>query len=119
MSGKVLAGHNRISTQALTSLAQAATAEVFAVYPAQVRVSWRDEAGDLALAVSSPISAPSLTTVLRSPERVEKTGGPIFSRSVAAKALILERVQYLSGSRLSRVDVRITGIQATDEGRVQ
>lgn len=119
MSGKVLAGHNRISTQALTSLAQAATAEVFAVHPAQVRVSWRDDAGDLALAVSAPISAPSLTTVLRSPERVAKTGGSIFSRSVAAKAMILDQVQYLSGSRLSRVDVRITGIQSTDEGRVQ
>lgn len=119
LAGRTLAGHTRISTQALTSVAQAAAAEVFAVEPAQVRISWRDDAGALALSVTAPISAPSLTTVLRSPERVAKTGGAILDRAIAAKAAILARVQYLSGSTLSRVDVRITTIHATGEGRVQ
>ena len=35
-----LAGHNRISTQALTSLAQAAAAEALGVEPSDIRADW-------------------------------------------------------------------------------
>lgn len=118
-AGKGLAGHTRISTQALTSVAQAAAADVFGVAPAAVRVSWTDDAGALALAVSSPISAPSLGTVRTSPGRLERTGGSIAQRATLAKALILATVEHLTGSRLSRVDIRISGLQATEQGRVQ
>ena len=119
LPGRELAGHNRISTQALTSVARAAAAEVFAVPASAVRVSWTDDAGALALSLSSPISAPTLSVVRNNPERVARSGGSIVSRATEAKATILAQVEHLSGSRLSRVDIRISGIQATDEGRVQ
>jgi hypothetical protein len=113
-----LSGHNRISTQALTSVARAAAAEVLAVAPAVVRVTWTDDAGALALSLSSPISAPSLSAVRQDPGRVARTGGSIVARAVEAKSDILARVEHLTGSHLSRIDIRISGIQATEEGRV-
>ncbi|PYH01405.1 hypothetical protein CVV67_06715 [Arthrobacter stackebrandtii] len=113
-----LAGHNRISTQALTSVAKVAAADVLAVEPGQVRVSWSDEAGELALAITSAIGAPSLQAVRRNPGRVAISGGSIMARATAAKAQILEQVEYLTGSVLSRVDIRISGVIPRDDGRV-
>ncbi|WP_026556673.1 hypothetical protein [Arthrobacter sp. 35W] len=113
-----LAGHNRISTQALTSVAQAAAAQTLGVSASDVRASWADDAGLLALSLALPIGIPPLGEVARDPRRVERTGGSVLDRAVAAKATILALVQELTGSRLSRVDIRITGIRTTRGGRV-
>ncbi|MET1021330.1 MAG: hypothetical protein ABWX69_03915 [Arthrobacter sp.] len=114
-----LAGHTRISTQALTSVARAAAAEALGVTPQEVRAEWSDDDGLLALSLAAPISVPSLTAVLRDPGRVAAFGGSIWDRAVAAKADILERVTRLSGARLSRVDIRINGASTSDGGRVR
>jgi hypothetical protein len=112
----VLAGHNRISTQALTSLARAAAAEALGVEAQDVRADWSDDDGLLALSLVTPIAVPPLSAVLRDPGRVAGFGGSIWDRSVAAKAAILRRVTELSGAGLSRVDIRISGA-STSEGR--
>ncbi|MFJ4210782.1 hypothetical protein ACIPY2_20200 [Paenarthrobacter sp. NPDC089675] len=114
-----LAGHNRISTQALTSLAQAAAAEALGVASSDIRADWSDDDGLLALSIVAPISIPALGDVLRNPLRVQALGGSIWERAVAAKATVLETVTRLSGSQLSRVDIRISGAQVTEGGRVQ
>ncbi len=114
-----LAGHNRISTQALTSVARGAAAEIFGVAPADVRVRFADDGGLLALSLSLPIGIPPLTAVVRDPGRVAAQGGPLWSRAVQAKVTILDRVATLSGSGLSRVNIRITGVRATDRSRVR
>lgn len=113
----VLAGHNRISTQALTSTAQAVAAEVFDVPAQQVRASWSDDQGLLALRLALPTVVPSLTRVVSDPLAVASVGGTIWDRTHAAKRLILGRVAQLTGSRISRVDIRITGIRVTTGGR--
>ncbi|MGO4436085.1 hypothetical protein AB4Y88_23265, partial [Paenarthrobacter sp. RAF9] len=51
-----LAGHNRISTQALTSLARAAAAEALGVEASDIRADWADDDGLLALSIVAPIS---------------------------------------------------------------
>ncbi|MFJ5956069.1 hypothetical protein ACIQC5_08915 [Paenarthrobacter sp. NPDC092416] len=114
-----LAGHNRISTQALTTLAQAAAAEALGVAPGDIRADWSDDDGLLALSIVAPISIPALSEVLRNPLRVNGFGGSIWDRAVAAKATVLESVTRLSGSQLSRVDIRISGAHVTEGGRVQ
>jgi hypothetical protein len=114
-----LAGHNRISTQALSSVAKAAAAEVFGIAPAQVRTDWSDDGGLLALSLALPISVPPLTAVLHDPGRVAATGGSIWERGIAAKAVILHKVTWLTGSQLSRVDIRVIGVHASDGGRVR
>ena len=115
----VRAGHTRISTQALTSVAKAAAAEALGVAPQEVRAEWTDDEGLLALSLVAPITVPPLTVLARDPGRVAGFGGSIWDRAVAAKADILHRVTELSGARLSRVDIRISGASVTEGGRVQ
>ena len=119
LPGQVLAGHNRISTQALTSLAKAAAAEALGVPAQDVRADWSDDDGLLALSLVAPINIPPLKAVAADPGRVAAFGGSIWDRTVAAKARILATVTALSGARLSRVDIRISGARISDGGRVR
>lgn len=114
-----LAGHNRISAQALTSVARAAAAEALGVPPQDVRADWSDDDGLLALSLVTPIAVPSLTAVLRDPGRVAGFGGSIWDRAVAAKGDILRRVTELSGAQLSRVDIRISGATVSERRRIR
>ncbi|MDP9986046.1 hypothetical protein LFT44_02320 [Arthrobacter sp. FW306-05-C] len=109
MPGQVLGGHNRISTQALTSLARVAAAQALGVDAQDVRADWTDDDGLLALSLVAPISIPPLQSVVLEPARVQAAGGSVWDRTVRAKATILATVSELSGSRLSRVDIRISG----------
>jgi hypothetical protein len=117
--GRALEGHNRISTQALTNVARAAAAEALGVAPHEVRADWSDDDGLLALSLVTPIRVPSLSSVLKDPDRVAAFGGSIWDRTVAAKAAILSRVTELSGARLSRVDIRISGASVSEGVRVR
>ncbi|MHA7172631.1 hypothetical protein [Arthrobacter monumenti] len=112
-------GHNRISTQALTSVAQAAASEVLRVPGDQIRATWRDDTGLLALSLVLPIEIPSLTRVARDPSALDNIGGSIWERGLAAREIILEKITHLTGSQLSRVDIRITGVRVKEGGRVQ
>jgi hypothetical protein len=114
-----LAGHNRISTQALTSTACAVAAEVLHVCVREIRASWFDDAGLLALSLALPIGVPSLHRVAADPAVVEVFGGSVEDRVHRAKGEILERVTQLSGSRLRRVDIRVTGARVTERGRAR
>lgn len=115
---RALAGHNRVSTQALTSLAQAAASEQFGVLPTEVRATWADDAGLLALRIVSPIAVPDLASI-SGPADVAAAGGTVWDRASAAKAAILRRVAGLSGAQLSRVDVRISGVRPAAAQRVR
>ena len=117
--GQAFSGHNRISTQALTSLAKVAAAQALGVEPQDVRAEWSDDDGLLALSLVTPISIPPLPSVQLDPSKVTAAGGSIWDRTVAAKARILATVSELSGSRLSRVDIRISGARISHGGRVQ
>lgn len=119
LPARSLMGHTRISTVALTSLARMAAAEVLQVPAASVRVTWSDDAGSLALSLSSPMGAPSLQAAAADPACVERSGGSIIDRSLAAKDSILSNVEKLSGSKISRVDIRISGLLVRDERRVR
>lgn len=119
LPGQAFAGHNRISTQALTSLARAAAAEALGVPAQDVRADWSDDDGLLALSLVAPINIPPLKAVAADPGRVAAFGGSIWDRTVAAKARILATVTVLSGARLSRVDIRISGARVSDGGRVR
>ena len=117
-SGVAVAGHNRISTQALTSVARAAAAEALDVPAQEVRAEWSDDEGLLALSLVMPLGIPPLTEVRRNPARVAVFGGSVWERAVAAKAEILHRVTDLTGAQLSRVDIRISGATVRQGGRV-
>ncbi|MFP5313697.1 MAG: hypothetical protein ACLGH7_15050 [Actinomycetes bacterium] len=117
--GRTFNGHNRISTQALTSLAKVAAAQALGVDAQDVRADWADDDGLLALALVAPISIPSLQSVAAEPAGAASAGGSIWERTVRAKAAILAAVSELSGSQLSRVDIRISGAKISSGGRVR
>ncbi|MHA7240991.1 hypothetical protein [Arthrobacter sp. TMS1-12-1] len=112
------AGHNRITTQALTSTARAVAADVLGVPTAQIRASFSDDRGLLALLLALPLPVPPLARVVEDPDVVAVFGGPLQARADAARSPILERVQQLTGARLSRVDIRIIGSTVTRGARV-
>jgi hypothetical protein len=112
-------GHNRVSTQALTSIAQGVASEVLRIEPDLVRAVWRDDRGALALSLALPIGIPSLNRVLRDPQLVDRFGGSVWERAHAARGEILARIAELTGSALSRVDIRVTGARIQDGGRVR
>lgn len=114
-----LSGHNRISTQALTSTACAVAADVLHVPVREIRASWFDDAGLLALSLALPVTLPSLHRVAADPSAVGVFGGSVLDRVHRAKGEILERVTQLSGSRLSRVDIRVTGARVSAGGRAR
>lgn len=114
-----LAGHNRISTQALTSTACGVAADVLHVPVRDIRATWFDDAGLLALNLALPISVPPLHRVAADPAAVTVLGGSVEDRVHRAKGEILERVVQLSGSRLSRVDIRVTGARVSGTGRAR
>lgn len=114
-----LNGHNRISTQALTSLAKASASKALGVPAHEIRVDWADDDGLLALSIVSPVLVPPLAAVARDSGRLRGFGGSILDRVVAAKSDILGSVTALSGAQLSRVDIRISGVKITDGGRVR
>ncbi|MEE2570179.1 hypothetical protein V1638_12330 [Pseudarthrobacter sp. J64] len=118
-TGQQLHGHNRISTQALSSLAKASAARALGVPAHDIRVDWTDDDGLLALSIVSPVQVPPLAVVARDPGRLRSFGGPILDRLVKAKSDILGSVTALSGAQLSRVDIRISGVKINDGGRVR
>ena len=111
-------GHNRITTQALISTAQAAAAEQLGVPAAQVRAAYVDDGGLLALELSLPVPIPPLARVAADPGVLDPFDGSVLERVRRAKGGILETVALLSGARLSRVDIRVTGITLA-QGRVR
>ena len=114
-----VAGHNRITTQALTSTARAVAAEVLDVEPGQVKASFSDDRGLLALLLALPLPVPPLSRVLEEPGIVGSYGGPLRDRAEAARAPVLERIQLLTGARLSRVDIRVIGSTVVRGARVR
>lgn len=117
-SDQAFNGHNRISTQALTSLAKVAAAQALGIDAQDVRADWTDDDGLLALSILAPISVPPLRAAA-AVRASELSSGSIWERTVQAKALILESVSELSGASLSRVDIRISGAKISEGERVR
>jgi hypothetical protein len=111
-------GRNRITARALDRVATAVAADELGVRPKTVSVATSDDAGMLELVVSSPVRIPSLTRVSRDPAVVERTGGTLLERAGRAQDGIRGRVTELTGSGVSRVTVRLTGVSIVEEKRV-
>ena len=96
------AGHTRVSTQALSSIAQGVAGEVLGIPPSAVRVVLNDEFGSLALTLSLPLPVRPLAA----PEPL----APVWTRARDARGTVRERFTALTGTHVGRVDVRVTGI---------
>lgn len=102
------AGYTRVSAQALTGTARAAAAQAFAVDPSLVRAFLRDDSGYLALDIHLPVSLSAADGAFR---------GTVLDQVRQKRAQIGEHFTALTGSLVSRVDVRVTGIVDPATGR--
>jgi hypothetical protein len=112
-------GRTTISARALNKLVSAVAADALGIHPTRVGTTITDDRGSLALTVSAPIRIVSLTRVARDPSSVTRTGGTILERAEQARHHIHQRAGELTGSVVSRVSVRLTGVDITAEERVR
>ncbi|GHC99018.1 hypothetical protein [Zhihengliuella salsuginis] len=102
-----LPGHTRVSTQALASAARVIAADLFAVPAARIHVDLDDDYGNLSIALSLPLPlAPPATTPAAS----------VWDRAVTVRDDVRLQFVRLTGSQVSRVDVRVTGVVLEHSG---
>lgn len=112
-------GRTRVTARAIDRVATAVAAEELGVAPRSVSVAVSDDKGLLELVVDSPLRVPSLSRVRDDPEAVAFGGGTVLERAARAQDGIRGRVSELTGSRVSRVTIRLTGVSITPERRVK
>jgi hypothetical protein len=104
-------GHTRISTQALASAARLITAQAYGVDVSGVRVMLNDELGSLALGLNLALPADALDP--DGPAAGDGWHGDadsVWARARDVRAEVRDQFTDLTGSHVSRVDIRVTGI---------
>lgn len=112
-------GRTRVTARAIDRVATAVAADELGVAARSVSVAVSDDSGLLELVVDSPLRVPALSRVRDDPEAVKLGGGTVLERAARAQDGIRGRVSELTGSRVSRVTVRLTGVSITPERRVK
>jgi uncharacterized alkaline shock family protein YloU len=112
-------GRTTVSPRALERVVSAVTADTFGVTARAVHVNLSDRGGLLALEIRTPVRVASLDRVTQHPAVVETSGGTLIQRTSDAQTEILQRVSELSGAHIAHITVRLTGIDAQEEGRVR
>ncbi|WP_394160405.1 hypothetical protein [Galactobacter valiniphilus] len=105
------AGHIRVSSRALRSVVSHLAARAFGVPAERIGVNLSDEAGELALRLNLHLPVAGL---------LEPTSGPslgsLRERALNERAPLRRAVAQLTGATLSRVDVRVTGVNEATSG---
>ncbi|NQX26536.1 hypothetical protein HQQ81_04120 [Microbacteriaceae bacterium VKM Ac-2854] len=94
-------GSVSIGSRALERTATAIVHELLEVAVSDVRISLGDDAGGLAVSVETPITIEPLGS--------GSSGTPVLERLHEARSALVERMGALTGRRVSRVDIRVTG----------
>jgi uncharacterized alkaline shock family protein YloU len=112
-------GRNRITARALERVTAAVAAEAFGSPRGRVKVELTDHDGALDVGIETVIRSVTLTRAAEEPRAVARLGGSILDRSRHAEDTVRSRVQDLTGFRVRRVAVHITGVHLQQERRVR
>jgi len=112
-------GRTRITPRALDRIVSQVTSEELGVSVRSVGVELNDEGGSLTLSVRAPVRAEPLVRVVDDPSAVARNGGSIVDRAASARSSIRSRVRSLTGSDISRVMLRLTGVEVAPIRRVR
>lgn len=112
-------GRTRVTSKALNRVIGAVAADALGVDAKSVSIDLADTEGRLAVIVRSPLRVVSLTRVQDDAAIVARTGGSLLERAAAAQQLILSRSADLTGSAISTVTVRLTGVDVQPERRAK
>jgi hypothetical protein len=111
--GPVIPGHISIAPRVLQKVGGAVVADTLAVDRRDIRVDARDDAGNLALRVATPITVPHLTGDLAVPS------GGVLGTVRSLQATLTSRLFEITGRAVSRVDVTVTGSRLEQTGGVR
>jgi len=112
-------GRTRITPRALDRVVSQVTAEELSVRARSVGVHLDDDGGALVLTVKAPMRADPLSRVVEDPSAVARGGGSMIDRAASARSNIRSRVRSLTGSDISRVLLRLTGVEVAATRRVR
>ncbi|MCY1693008.1 hypothetical protein [Curtobacterium sp. SL109] len=112
-------GRTRIAPRALNRVVSAVTADALNVPAGKISTDLTDDAGHLSLLVSTPIGVPSLIRIMDEPTALTQSGGSVLDRARLAQEQIRTRVQQLTGSTVTRVIVKVTGVHIRENRRVR
>lgn len=101
-------GHVRISSRALSSTARHLAAATFGTPERRISVTLQDDAGDLALRLNLPLPLTGLRAA--PPESTLRT------RALKLRTPLRVEFERITGAKLSRVDVLVTGIVTDADG---
>ncbi|MFF1384247.1 hypothetical protein ACFVWT_11855 [Arthrobacter sp. NPDC058288] len=101
-------GHTRITARALTQAAEAVAAEAFGLPAGTVKAGLRDDAGLLAITVAVPLPAPPLLELPAAGTEAVPGSPTVFEQSDRARAAIIKHTGAVTGTTVSRVDIRLT-----------
>lgn len=111
------AGHTSISSQALTRVVEAIVADVFGVPVQNLKARLRDQQGQLWVSVAVPMTVPPLRQIGGIPD--VGGGGSLYDRADAGRQRIIDRTRLLTGYVVGRVDIRLMGRPASQQGKLR
>lgn len=118
-AARASAGRTRIAPKALTSLIGGLAADALRVHRGGVRVAVSDDNGSLSIDITTPIVVAPLARIAKERGLLAQYGGTMLERAAGAQAEVRERTQQLTGSLVSRVNVRFSSMQREQERKVQ
>ena len=110
--GPVVPGHVSLAARVLTRVAAAVVAEQLRVDRTEVRVDASDDAGHLALRVTTPVRVPALSGSVQMP------AGGVVGLVRELQSTLTRRVSEITGRTVSRVDVTVSRSLLDRTGRV-
>ena len=112
-------GRTRITSRALNRVVSQVTSEELGVEPRKVGVELDDDGGALTLTVKAPMHVVSLRKAMDDPGAVTRSGGSLMDRAGRAQENIHDRIRSMTGSDISRIFLRLTTADITEEKRVK
>lgn len=94
-------GYTRLSAQTLSSCARGIAGHLFGIDPYLVRVFLHDDSGYLAISINLPLS-------------FDQQGRSMLHNARTQRPLLGEEFRRLTGALVSKIDIRITGVVATN-----
>jgi hypothetical protein len=111
-AGSLGHGRNTVLPRAVRRVVSAVTAEQLGVDASDVSVDLSDNGGALTVTANTPIHVAPLGSGAVRP-------APIVQRLGEAQATIRSRCLALTGSSITRVDLRVTGVELNQRRRVK
>ncbi|KIS26176.1 hypothetical protein TV39_19040 [Arthrobacter sp. SPG23] len=101
-----------MTSRALTQAVEAVAAQAFGLPAGTVKAKLRDDGGLLAITVAVPLAAPPLLDLAAADPAAEGRAEPVmptvFEQSDMARAAIIKHTSAVTGTTVSRVDIRLT-----------